>query len=209
MMATLPLSADIVSTSPSLPPANGAYVANIDACYLLLPAVVTACLQNGSVGDFLSPMSTFPSSNQITTFGATLTADLTVGGNSMGPVKFPGTVVVEIFGRGSDTQTGSFNTQMLNFDLSGNIFGNPVLLRQDPTMPSTGMTDVSPIPAAGPLYNIHSFFDVFTDLSIDGGQTWTPVTNGPTSVTLTPEPGMWFALSVSLSGLAALRFRRR
>ena len=44
------------------------------------------------------------------------------------------------------------------------------MIRESPTLASTGITTYQYI--GGP-YHIDSFFDVFTELSIDGGQTWT------------------------------------
>ena len=49
------------------------------------------------------------------------------------------------------------------------IFG-PVHIRECPTRPSTGGTTVKT--TADPTYQIDSFFDVFTELSLDGGNTW-------------------------------------
>ncbi|MES1181097.1 MAG: PEP-CTERM sorting domain-containing protein, partial [Verrucomicrobiota bacterium] len=55
---------------------------------------------------------------------------------------------------------------------------------------------------------IDSFFDVFTELSLDGGATWMPDTSGPMHVNLveTPEPSV-----CALAGLAAglLAWRRK
>jgi hypothetical protein len=216
MMATLLLSAGTVSTSPDLPPAGGAYVANVSACYSLLPAVQSiACLANGSDGNFLNPQSDFNSSpgNQLSTFNSTLTANVMVGNNSLGLFSFQGPAKVEIFNRTSQGQLGSFDTEMLQLDLSGNLPGiGAVMIRESPTLASLGTTSVTNIPGTTALYRIDSFFDIFTELSVDGGQTWNPVTNGPTRVDLqsaAPEPGTWFLLSTSLAGLAAFRLRRR
>jgi hypothetical protein len=85
------------------------------------------------------------------------------------------------------------------------------MIRESPTLASLGTTTVTSIPASRALFQIDSFFDIFTELSVDGGQTWNPVTNGPTRVDLqasTPEPGTWFLLSSSLACLSAFRLRR-
>jgi hypothetical protein len=69
-------------------------------------------------------------------------------------------------------------------------------LRESPTRQSTGHTIYNP--NAGGGYRIDSFFDVFTELSLDGGQTWTEGSNplrveiqqpGPTP-TRTPTWGL-------------------
>ena len=63
-----------------------------------------------------------------------------------------------------------FDTEMLQLDLSGG--GMPVMIRESPTLPSTGR--ISQQDLGGGLYHLDSFFDVFTELSLDGGQSWYP-----------------------------------
>ena len=59
--------------------------------------------------------------------------------------------------------------------LSMNLTGPPgVMIRESPTRQSTGKTSIIDIP--GPMWHIDSFFDVFTELSVDGGLTWMPNT---------------------------------
>jgi hypothetical protein len=90
-----------------------------------------------------------------------------------------------------------------------NISGLPggAMIRIDPVNPSTGITTVTPV--GGGMFMMNSFFDIFTDLSLDGGQTWTPA-NGPAHEVLvpSPEPSTWLLL-VSGAALALLaRWRR-
>ena len=49
--------------------------------------------------------------------------------------------------------------------------------RESPTLASTGKTAISPAPGGG--YIIDSFFDVFTELSMDNGNTWLASTSAP------------------------------
>ena len=71
------------------------------------------------------------------------------------------------------------------------------------TLPSPGHTTLTTLP--GGMYHIDSFFDVFTELSIDGGQTWHP-SSGPAHLELIPSPGAVGVLG--LGGLLTLRRRR-
>ena len=76
------------------------------------------------------------------------------------------------------------------------------MIRESPTRQSTGNTSITDIgPAAG--CHIDSFFDVFTELSLDGGQTWIPkqeLTAGSTRVNLggVPEPSSILLLALAL-----------
>lgn len=64
---------------------------------------------------------------------------------------------------------GTFDTEMLSMDLTGGSPFGPALIRESPTRPSTGISSLT-----GGGFAIDSFFDIFTELSLDGGQTWLP-----------------------------------
>ena len=95
---------------------------------------------------------------------------------------------------------------MLQLNLSGGSLPAGTMIRESPTLQSTGQTTITNI--GGGLFKIDSFFDVFTELSIDGGATWMPSTTGPGHVTLVPEPASLSLLAAGLVGLAGLRRRR-
>ncbi len=84
-----------------------------------------------------------------------------------------------------DHTTGIFATEIVSMSLSGDVGGTPVIIRESPTMSSTGQTTITDL--GNGMYHVDSFFDVFTELSVDGGQTWTP-SEGPTRMELAPEP---------------------
>jgi hypothetical protein len=102
------------------------------------------------------------------------------------------------------------NTEMLQLDISGGGLPGGVRIRESPTLASMGKTTILADTPSGP-FHIDSFFDVFTELSIDGGQTWIPSGSAMHIVGNTPEPSsVMLALlgALSLSGFGVRRGNR-
>lgn len=104
-------------------------------------------------------------------------------------------------------------TEMLQLDLTGGTLPGGVRIRESPTMPSTGQAMFQDI--GGGLFQIQSFFDIFTELSVDGGQTFAPAVN-PMHLNLVegecyvPEPGSSLLFAAAALGLVpGLLLRRR
>jgi hypothetical protein len=98
-----------------------------------------------------------------------------------------------------------FDTEMLQLDLSGGTLPPGVMIRESPTLQSTGQTRLTDI--GGGNYRIHSFFDVFTELSLDGGQQWFP-SDGPLHLEGVPEPSTLTLAGLGLVACAAMAIRR-
>ena len=110
------------------------------------------------------------------------------------PIVTSGTGTGHVAGGSTALEPGVFQLEMLEFNISGMLDPmTPFLLRESPTLSSTGVTTLTSL--GGGQYQIDSFFDVFTELSLDGGATWVPAT------AQVPEPS-----ALALAALAAIGF---
>ena len=178
----LPTSASVneyFSPQPLLPPLNSVYIS---------PAQWHALYANGIVirdvrHRFFTQNYPLPAlgNSQTETFSSEVDYELsTDGGATFMPAAGTANVTVQVT-HGLDNNGVSFyNTEMLQLDLNGSAF----MLRESPTLQSTGQTTVRPVLGG---YMISSFFDIFTEVSLDGGNTWTPA-NGPGHVEMRPDP---------------------
>ena len=139
-------------------------------------------------------------SDELETFDSLFTA--VEIGQGLGDVSLTGPVQVITHNRALST-TGTFATEIVSMSLSGNTPMGLIMIREAPNLASTGSTDITDL--GGGLYHIDSFFDVFTELSVDGGGTWIAC-DYATRMSLEPEPA---TLGLLLAGGLALLRRRR
>lgn len=90
-----------------------------------------------------------------------------------------------------------FDTEMLQLELQG--LPNGMLIRESPTLASNGR--ITQTSLGGGLYRIDCFFDVFTEISPDGGQGWLPAGTSlrMTTIDRAPTaslPGSWGTVKV-------------
>ena len=156
----------------------------------------------------LSPMVPTPSgSDELEAFNAMLLGDGSVFGLAHLTYAGSGSGTMITHNKIGNT-TGTFSTELLSLNLSGSTAFGPLLIRESPTLASLGQTSI--IALGGGQFQISSFFDVFTELSIDGGATWVPDSSGPERITLmgpVPEPSA-YALAGLAAGLLALKRAR-
>jgi len=211
-------SPGLITSSPGLPPTPsppGGYVtaAEVHAVYDPLGLTISQVDHTGFNSIQLIQGATGPGgTGEQENFLSVLYGLASLAGPSDPNVAFEltGPVSVIAYGRTSDTETGPFSTQMLSMDMTGTVGGNSVVLMLDPARPTMGQTTITSL--GGGMFNISSFFDVFTEISLDGGVTFTPQTGGPTVVTLqtVPEPSsLVLCATASIIGLAYAGWRRR
>jgi len=165
----------IVVDSPDLPPKDGQYRTPTDVhaefsgpdLAIVLMDVVHRPFQDPP------PVRTPVGPDEIETFESVAFGEVSIEtGELTGtfPFELFGPVTTVVFGKVGNT-TGTFDTEILSMDLTGSVItplGDiPVTVRESPTQASTGQTTVEDL--GGGLFQIDSFFDVFTELEIDLG----------------------------------------
>lgn len=134
-------------------------------------------------------------SDEHETFDSIWDATMDFGLGSV-PVTLTGSVTTVTFGKIGNT-TGTFETEIISMSLSGNAGGYNIQLRESPSLTSSGQTTITDL--GGGLYQIDSFFDVYTELSLDGG-AWVPQINQAARIILIPvatvstRPSSWGAI---------------
>lgn len=135
--------------------------------------------------------------NEIETFDSILRGVVDVGSGPL-PVELTGPVTTVVSGKTGNT-TGTFDTEIVSMSLTGDVGGVPIEIRESPTLPSQGQTTITDL--GGGQWHIDSFFDVFTELSVDGGP-FQPQISGPgrmqlvESSTVALEQTTWQELKV-------------
>jgi hypothetical protein len=124
------------------------------------------------------------------------------------PIAMEGRVQTVSYGKGPSDTTGQWTTEMVGMSLSG-VGPTPpsVMVRESPSLPSLGQTRITDIGSPGGRYHIDGFFDVFTELSFDGGANWFP-SIASTRVNLVPEPAGLMLAGMALATLVGLARRR-
>jgi hypothetical protein len=211
---TLTADAQVVRASPNLPPQGSQYVTPAQAHQLYNAGALSIEVINIKHRFFSNSFPPPQNVNDTTShgFGSTVDGDYKINGGAPTHFDAPAQVNVIVHKNGgpNGSPIGTYDTQMTQLDITGGgTTGLPPgsQFRIDPTNPSLGQTNISTDPGG---FRIDSFFDIFTDLSLDGGQTWTPATGSShVFVTDTPEPSALALMTIGLGVGALTRIRRR
>ncbi|MEP6717268.1 MAG: hypothetical protein ABJC09_16975 [Terriglobia bacterium] len=196
------LFADLIQNNPFLPPVDGVYKL-ADTC------VSVVCLGNISIGNFQVIETAIAGPDELTRSNAKLTANLfsnNLGnpGAFISPLVLSGQVNITYFDKTALAQSGTFNSQITFFDLTGAFTGptgtHTIEAKLNPAKDSLGVTSVAH--NGNGTWLVSSSFQISSEISIDGG-TFVP---GPgRDANLEPEPVYYAALGGVLSLLIAIR----
>jgi hypothetical protein len=199
VLPSVPLAAPFyVRSSPLVPPTDGVYLspAAVHAEYNVAPGLQVILKDIQHTG-FTNIVRTPVVGGTDETFDSVASGNVSINGGPFSAISLFGAVQVFLLSY-TPGDTGTFDTEMLALNLQST--GGGVMIRESPTQQSKGQTTITP--QGGGLYRIDSFFDVFTELSLDSGRTWVAsVDKTHVDLTNTPLPAAWLLF---ISGIAAL-----
>ena len=177
------VNGQMVSPTNFFPPLDGAFSGTAFGQYT--DGSDMYVIQNVQVKDFTSYDSppTQVGGQTVHSLGAMVHATYVVNGV---PQSFdaPAQITIRyVKTSGSAPDVGTFATEMLQLDIQGGMLPAGVMLRESPTRQSIGYLDLTSVSGT---YHMDSFFDIFTELSVNGGVTWMPTTTPASHVTLVP-----------------------
>jgi hypothetical protein len=193
---------EVVLSNPNLPPepdppdcGNLISLYAADGVYAVYPGPIT--MSDPRHRCFQNVFRQVVGRDEHQTFDSIWDAKIDVG-LGPAPVTLTGPVTTIALEKAGNT-TGQFDTEMISMSLSGSVGGNNIQIRESPTLASLGEVDIADL--GGGLYQIDSFFDIFTELSVDGGP-WMPQSNQAVRIVLVPaatvpvQSSTWGAIKV-------------
>jgi hypothetical protein len=146
---------------------------SIDVVKFTIPGAGTLRTRNFSHSGFPNPINP-PPVNGTATYSApstVVTLELSIDGQNWLPAQGIGPATVKIHNNTGTGSTSFFDTEMLQLSLQGNGPFGPFMIRESPTKQSLGRHTIRSDPRG---FRISSFFDVFLELSTNGGENWIP-----------------------------------
>jgi len=178
--------------------------------------VSVVCLENITISNFTDITGKISGGDEKVTANVSLNAsvfqNLSPGtppgtpGVFISPVQLNGEMDVTYADKTTLSEFGTFSDTITLLDLTGSFNGltgtHTVTATLNPNEASTGQTTVTALGGGG--FRISSFFDVFAELSIDGG---TPIAGPERTADLgeTPEPAYYGAIGILLAAMLVRR----
>jgi hypothetical protein len=168
---------------PYLPPPNSEYL-DKGGLFAFYPNGIV--ISNVHQHSFTASIPPPPPGNSIVhSFGSAVDMQISFdGGQTFSPATASASATMLISSSQDSGDTRYFDTEMLQLDISGGSLPANVMIRESQTRASLGRISEYAIGGGGGGYKIESFFDIYTEVSTDGGMSWYPTFVGPGTVYL-------------------------
>ena len=175
------LPVEWLRTNTLCPPPGSAYVsvqgtnssgASLDA--ISFPGgPVTIFVRNFVHTNLTNPIQPPPPNGNATYFSPNtlVTFDFSVGGQGWNSGAATGPVSISIHNSSGTGSTSTYDTEMTQLSLTGIGTAQGLQIRESPTLASLGQHTIRPDPRG---VRVSSVFDVFLEVSTDGGVNWIP-----------------------------------
>ncbi len=159
----------------SLPAPGAAYHGGVAHSFLNGNALLT-CGRHGEFSGAVEPPAT-PGATATVDYSATFEGQLAlspplVAASVTHPLSIQVRMVEQITLASTQGAVRTFDTELSAFELGGSTAPAGVLVRESPSVASTGRTTVTAL--TNGQYRIESFYDVWLEISLDDGATWNP-----------------------------------
>jgi len=167
-----PLAPGVQVGQESLPAVGAAYYGAQGHGFLGGSAVLT-CSSHGEFTGAVAP-PTAPGATVTSDYFATFTGQLVLAPPLVSTsVTHPLSVQVHMAERitlaGTQGAVRTFDTELVTFELGGSA-APAAMVRESPARSSTGRTTITTL--SGGQYRIESYYDVWLEISLDGGRSW-------------------------------------
>jgi hypothetical protein len=208
LMAASSAAAGVIQSDATLPPANGAYGLHATVCLL------AGCIVESDIGNLVPTSSLIVGNDQLVTANGSLSAAVFenvagVPGPPIGTFMMFGSLSITYVGRSSPNALGTFTSLLTSFDFMGTFNSHTLQTRLNLTQGgNSGITTIVTVPGTG-SFLVDSFFDVFAELSLDGGP-FTPQPERHLNLESTvPEAGSAGLTLLGFIGFAAVAWKTR
>ena len=183
-----PTSPGVEAGSELLPPSGAAYYGGAPHRFGGGSAQLT-CSSHGQFTAAVTPPAT-PSAVVTADYFATFTGQLVLGPPLVAAgATYPLSLQVHMVERltlvATQGAVRTFDTELLTFALGGGAAPGGATVRESPSRVSSGQTTVTAL--SGGRYRIETYYDVWLEISVDGGSTWVPA-DGAVRMTLGRAP---------------------
>ena len=187
-------NADLITTTNSLPVE---YTIATPISYFSGLVVFGGFTVSGFSTNTLPPASV-PGSSIDISYGATVTMS-----NLLNQYAAPLSATELITFTGETNLVSTYNVEMLQMDIAGGNLPSGVMLRESPTLASTGNFTITAL--GNGYYQLHGYFNLYTEISFNSGVNWFANDGGPALMVIAPEPASAALFALGFAGFACLR----